>query len=307
MTFVSRQYSLADFYKITNDGIKYTLDTTVINIIQELTNQVGAPEYVRTPQFDENTSNHVKRYGRHVRQDNTKIGVIPERPLKEGVNIYMDTIRKLLNKITTKTYSELFPTLIEELDKIVVLQEEYKTTISTLVLSIVSETSFYSVMYAELYASLLERYEFLRKELDIRVVTFKKSIDEISYYSPDTEYDAFCKNNKENLKRKSIGIFLVNLVKLKAINVEQVCELIEYIQNNINEKIDDKTKTEIITEMSEISGDMIIAGKTILNVSKKWKNVINNVKSLSNMNTSDHKSLSNKTIFKCMDVLDIIG
>ena len=310
MTFVSRQYSLADFDKIANNGIKYTLDTSVINIIQELSNQVGAPEYVRTPQFDEKPASDslaVKRYGRHVRQDkecDIKFGVMTQRPVKEGINIYTDTIRKLLNKITTKTYNDLFPSLIQELDKIVELQDDYKATISSLVLSIVSETSFYSDMYASLYTSLLEKYEFLWKELDSRVVTFKKSIEEITYYSPDTEYDAFCKNNKENMKRKSIGIFLVNLVKMRVINVETVCEIIESIQYNIIGKLDDENKSEILVEMSEIAGDMIIAGKTFLNVSKNWGNIISNVKSLSSMKTKDHKSLSNKVIFKNMDVLD---
>lgn len=311
MTFVSRHYSLADFDKIANDGIKYTLDTSVINIIQELSNQVGAPEYVRTPQFDEKPANDslaIKRYGRQqARQDkdcDIKFATAPQRPNKDGVNVYTDIIRKLLNKITTKTYAELFPTLIQELDKIVDIQDDYKTTISSLVLSIVSETSFYSDMYASLYASLLEKYEFLWKELDARVVTFKKSIEEITYYSPDTEYDAFCKNNKENLKRKSIGIFLVNLVKMKVINVETVCEIIESIQNNIIGKLDDENKSEILVEMSEIAGDMIITGKTFLNVSNNWGNIISNVKSLSNMKTKDHKSLSNKVIFKNMDVLD---
>ena len=313
MTFVSRQYSLADFDKIANDGIKYTLDTSVINIIQELSNQVGAPEYVRTPQFDEKPANDslaVKRYGRQVRQDkecDIKFGVMPQRPVKEGINIYTDTIRKLLNKITTKTYNDLFPSLIQELDKIVELQDDYKATISSLVLSIVSETSFYSDMYASLYASLLKKYEFLWKELNSRVITFGKSIEEITYYSPDTEYDAFCKNNKENLKRKSTGIFLVNLAKLEVVNIEIVCEIIGSIQNNIIENLDQENKSEIIVEMSEIAGDMIIAGKTFLNVSEKWSNIISNVESLSSMKTKDHKSLSNKTIFKSMDVLDFIG
>ena len=91
---------------------------------------------------------------------------------------------------------------------------------------------------------------------------------------------------------------------MKVINVETVCEIIECIQYNIIGKLDDENKSEIICEMSEIAGDMIITGKTFLNVSKNWGNIISNVKSLSSMKTKDHKSLSNKVIFKNMDVLD---
>ena len=305
MTFVSRQYSLEDFNKILTDGIEYTLDASVITILHQISTQVGSPEYIRTPQFDEKRTGDVKRHGKRTTHDkdiniNFSAHQTPKKLTAD------DTIRKLLNKITTKTYTDLFITLTEELDKIAESSDEYKATISSLIFTIVSETSFYSDMYAGLYASLYEKYEFLRKEIENRIDVFSKSIDTITYHNPDTDYDAFCKNNKENLKRKSIGIFLVNLVKHKIIDNDIVCEIIETIQNKLIDMLDAENKSEIVVELSEISCDMIVSGKDILLLRDKFKNIIRNVRNLSNMNTKQHKSLSNKTIFKNMDTNDCV-
>ena len=220
MTNTLKQYLIADFDKISNEGIVYTLDASVLSIIQQLNNQVSSPDYGNASRVDEKRLHetfHVKRHGgrtHHDKEFDIKI-CTNQHLIKKDTDLRADTIRKLLNKITTKTYNDLFPTLILEFDKILELQDDDKRIISMLVLSIVSETAFYSDMYAMLYAYLLDHYDFLREEMDNRVNTFKQWAGEITYYNPDTDYDLFCKNNKANLKRKSVGVFLVNLAKLK--------------------------------------------------------------------------------------------
>ena len=44
-------YNLSDFEGIINDGFKCELSDEVLKIIQTLADQVGAPEYIKTPQF----------------------------------------------------------------------------------------------------------------------------------------------------------------------------------------------------------------------------------------------------------------
>ena len=312
MTTTNKHYSIADFVKISNDGIVYTIDSSVLNIIQQLSNQVGSHEYARTAKFDEKRSREtfdVKRHGgrtHHDKEFEIKIGT-KQQLIKKDTEVHADTIRKLLNKITTKTYNDLFPVLILEFDKILELQDDDKRGISMLVLSIVSETSFYSDMYAMLYTYLLEHYDFLREEMNNRVNTFKQWVGEITYYNPDTDYDLFCKNNKTNLKRKSVGVFLVNLAKLKVVEVETVCDIIVHIQEIIMTNLDEENKSEIIVELSEIAGDMIIAGKKFLHKSKLWNTIIGNINTLSSKRPKEHKSLSTKAIFKNMDLNDVIS
>ena len=309
-----RHYSLSDFEKIISNGIEYTLDPSIINIIQQLADRVGAPEYVRTPQFTRNDMNNSSRPSRKDRQasQDERFALslhfeTTNRQKSEGINVSIDLIRKILNKITTKTYNELFPTLLDELDKLDSLSDDEIVKVGDLILTIVSETSFYSDMYAKMYATLHTRYSFLHKGIIELIGTFKHHIDEIIYCNPDINYDAFCKNNKENIRRKSIAVFFVNLVKERIIGIEQVCEIIESIQINITSKLNIEHQREIIDELSEISGDMILSGRDVLNISERWENILVFVESISKMKVKDYKSLTTKTVFKHMDVLDAIG
>ena len=309
-----RRYSLTDFENIINSGIVYILDQSIINIIQQLADQVGAPEYVRTPQFsrnDTNSSSRLVRKDRHSSQ--TEKGglstnfITSNRPKSEGIDASIDLIRKILNKITTKTYNELFPTLLEELDKLECLNDDEMSRIGDLIISIVSETSFYSDMYAKLYAVLHMKYLFLHKILSKLIGTFKHYTEGITYCNPDINYDEFCKNNKENTRRRSIAVFFVNLVKEGIVGIEQVCDIIEHLQKNISLKLTNENQREIIDELSEISGDMIISGKDVLNISERWENIVEFAETVSKMKVKNYVSLSTKAIFKHMDILDAIN
>ena len=44
-------YNISDFTRVKDEGFIFNLEQTVLDIIQSISNQVGAPEYIRTPQF----------------------------------------------------------------------------------------------------------------------------------------------------------------------------------------------------------------------------------------------------------------
>ena len=45
-------YKLTDFDQIKKNGISYILPQTTIDVIKQISTNVGAPEYVKTPHFD---------------------------------------------------------------------------------------------------------------------------------------------------------------------------------------------------------------------------------------------------------------
>ena len=49
---VYKKYTCADFERIKNNGFKCPISPETIAIIQALADQVGAPEYIKTPQFE---------------------------------------------------------------------------------------------------------------------------------------------------------------------------------------------------------------------------------------------------------------
>ena len=68
-----QRYYLDTINRLMYEGFDYELDADVIDTVQMLSDQVGAPEYVRTPQFPKNnrhyepTSNASKGGGRRNR------------------------------------------------------------------------------------------------------------------------------------------------------------------------------------------------------------------------------------------------
>ena len=54
MTMATR-YSIADFENIIFNGIQFQLPQETVDIITTLANQVGAADYISTPQFNKKT------------------------------------------------------------------------------------------------------------------------------------------------------------------------------------------------------------------------------------------------------------
>jgi hypothetical protein len=292
-----KRYTLDDIEKIICNGISYTIDENIMHIIQQISKQVGSPEYVKTPQFEKKNKNCIN--------DNFKP---TQTQIRKGLDVSIDNIRKILNKISDKTYDALFPSLMDELDKL----DEYNTKeeftkVSETIFSIVSENIFYSELYASIYSILYKKYKFMSHILKVNINEYKDYINQIKYFCPEEDYDNFCKNNKENIIRKSIGVFFVNLAKQNIICIDVICEIIVYIQEMIHTNIKKKGMREIVDELSEIEHAMIISGKDILEVSHQWSILFEHVRDSANSKTKDFESLTNKTIFKHMDILDCIG
>ncbi len=329
-TATVRRYTLDQFEDIICNGISYALPPQVIASIQEIAEKVGAPEYIRTPQFVRKHGSREtsrggsggRRRGRRKAQEVSdedweaiRQFEATQQAKREGIDASIDIIRKALNKITDKTYDNLFPQLIEEMDKVIEAcecvdtGEEDKNKLSERIFTIVSETAFYSDMYAKLYYELATRYEWLRPVFQASFDTYLDSTKNINYVSPDDDYDGFCKNNKENARRQSIGKFFVNISKYRElIDANSVSEMIEEIQEYMISLIDDDDiQYEIVDELSEITAGMIIAGhENILTETDSWNNILENVKSIAGMKSKEHTALSNKAVFKHMDVMDVV-
>ena len=53
------QYTDDEIIHIMHEGFSYTLEKSVIDNIQKIANEVGAPEYIRTPQFLKQNTNSI--------------------------------------------------------------------------------------------------------------------------------------------------------------------------------------------------------------------------------------------------------
>ena len=173
-----------------------------------------------------------------------------------------------MNKISNKTYDTLkekiFGELVTIVDSGIDVYGEDMTKLVTSLYTIASENSFYSELYAKLYSELVEKYEFTKKPLLEGASNYISQLKTIKYVSPDEDYDAFCKNNKENASRRAVGVFLVNALKHNLIDADTIVDIIEEIQDQIDNLIGEDGQSEIVDELSELVGEILPAAINIL-------------------------------------------
>ena len=317
MAAIMKRYSITDFNNILYNGFDYKLDQSVISLIQNLAEQVGAPEYVKTPQF---TRRERPNYGNKKRHKNNDITdedweVIrqfqtTELFKKEGREATMDTIRKHLNKITDKTYESLSNKIFEELLNIPCsdnpddeLLKEFKK-IGEAIFKIASSNLFYSQLYARLYADLMEKYPFMAKIFKDNFITFGDVFKNIEYCSPNENYDRFCENNKINESRRALSAFYVNLMKLNVIDKDAIVKIIQELQSYMICLINKEDNKPIVDELSEVLFILVTNSYNSLEKTEEWEMIINNIKLIADFKVRDKPSLTNKSIFKHMDILD---
>jgi len=356
------QYTKDDFTKILNAGFSYNLDAETMKIIQSIADQVGAPEYIRTPKFEKREYNNSGTHGGGAHGGGahgggthgggahgggTHLGGTMQggsrKPYKErvqeitdadwesirqfqatiiakkqGIEASIDQIRKHLNKMTTKTYETLKEQIITEIKSITAdnnvdspeLLEELNK-IGESLFTIASGNSFYSKLYASLYKDLMEVFDtnghtFMEVIFKNNFQKFRSLFDKIDYCSPDKDYDGFCNNTKTNEKRRALSLFYVNLMKLGALEEEQIIAIIKDLQNYMLDTIKKTDSKDIVDELVEVIFILITNGNSTLCKNEEWENIMNLVKQISVMKNTAHPSITNKNIFKHMDILDTV-
>ena len=153
----------------------------------------------------------------------------------------------------------------------------------------------------------MENYDFIKAPLEKSVAGFITGLNTIKYVSPDEDYDQFCKNNKDNTVRRAVGGFFVNALKHGLVDPENIIEIIDEIQEKITNYMDSEGQTEVIDELSELVGEMLPSILTVLDKEEHgdaMRSMIANVREVSKLSAKKYNSLSNKTVFKHMDILE---
>ena len=309
-------YTDDDINNLISTGFEFTFTDEIISKIQALSDEVGDPEYIKTPQFSKK-----KRYNTEEDWEAIRNFKKTEFIKKVGIDASIDIIRKHLNKMTTKTYDLLCDKIIHEINVIYtnkniendrendIENDEDINKIGEAIFVIASSSSFYSHIYAKLYVTLLTKFDFLKVVFQKKLQEFSDVFKTIEYYDPNKDYDKFCENNKKNEKRRALGLFYVNLMIENLIDKEYILDIIINLQNYMNSLLDTENKTDIVNEMAELL--YVILTKCFVYFQSceclKWKIIMTNIKNITELKNSDKISISNKSIFKHMDIMDAIS
>lgn len=246
---------------------------------------------------------------------------------KEGIEKSVNEIRICLNKISNKNYDTQRDAILELL-KIITEKEvdednednednedkkqeeqdkkgdsEIKR-VALAIFDIASNNKFFSEIYADLYNDLINKYSIFNEIISPFIKTYTDSIREINYVDPNVEYDKFCEYNKKNDRRKALSAFITNLMKKGILQKSTVIDIILLFQELVFTYIDEPNKSNEVEEITENIFILVTSSYLACNGITEWATVLENIVKCSQFKTKDKAGLSNRAIFKYMDILD---
>tara|TARA_B100001093_G_C26860051_1_gene1029608 strand:+ start:10811 stop:11773 length:963 start_codon:yes stop_codon:yes gene_type:complete len=310
-------YKLADYIRIKELNQPYILPKEANDIIAYVSNMVGSPNYVKTPQFllNNETERKKKRRNRNNNEINTEDWETirnfqtTTKNEKHGFEKIMDDIKGEINKIADKNYECQKEIITEKLREVVLnCNDEEVHKIGVMIIEISSSNRFFSKLYSDLVIEIIRTYDFIIPIVNSKYDMFKKSIENFltSFANTENDYELLCKINKENELRRSNALFFVYLMKNDCIEQLSVIEIIETVLNHIYDNLEEKKSAEINEELSELLFVILKDGFEAFGESEQLSNIYSKLEELSDMKNND-KGITNKTIFKIMDLLDIIN
>jgi hypothetical protein len=337
-------YQLKDFTDITFDGFNFSLPEETIQIISSLSLEVGSPSYIKTPVFRKrenplkstliatdsipdyfaNNGNNSNNSNFKRKRGNKNMEIINDDEWealrnfqttkiekKEGIESNIDIIRSYLNKITDKNYADMKNKIVEILNQMDSedTNNEEISRISSIIFEIASTNRFYSKIYADLYSELIQQFEPMRFIFQKSFDSFMDLFQTIEYVDPSVDYDKFCKINKTNEKRKALSTFFINLMMNKMISKEKIIHIIQHLLLQIytfisvedkKNEVDELTENVVLLFKKELFTEKDCEMKVIANM-----NITELIEFFANCKVKDFKSLTNKSIFKFMDMIDM--
>ena len=297
------------FFKIKNNISSHILDKKVIESIDKLGKLVSAPEYNRTPDFIIDKYRKKKKDNfNNTNNNNIEFNVTVIKK-NEGLDKEIDSIRILFNKLKDKSY-DYISKLIDE--KLLLIEKEYAIDdylkVGNVIFTIIISNIIYSKMYAKLYKDYLSKYNFIKEIILNNIHKFLEYYSEKKNLDLTTKltFDQISDQNKEIDKKKGQVEFFINLFLYEEISDIQIFNLIDNLLELFFEIINLNNKNYLVDEISDIL--FIIISKFYLKDkdNKKIENILNSINYISNMKILSRPSISNKTIFKFMDLKDTI-
>jgi hypothetical protein len=332
------KYNLKQITEISNSGFYYEIPNDVFDIINHLCVQVksstinscvfkkNVTAHEDTNSYDSssglNKNNRKKRGNKAMEISNDdweSIRTFQTTKIEQvtGIDSDVNSLRLYLNKLTDKTFLDTREKIIEKMDtickKTLTLEDELK--VGSMLYEICSSNKFYSKIFADLFAELALMYSWLNNIFKDNYANIMEQYNNIQYVDSENDYDGFCEMNKKNENRRAITTFYYNLALNGFIQKKDIVNILKNILTSImnmikmNDKkneVDELTEIvgilfnkhmieEVYHELDEFEDDYVVLDQSILEI----------VNSLAQKKVKEYPSLSNKAIFKYMDLVEM--
>jgi hypothetical protein len=235
---------------------------------------------------------------------------------KTGIDGDINEIRLYLNKLTDKTFLDMREKIIDKINSVCALSTDSEDSIKlgSMLYEMCSTNKFYSKIFADLFAELASMYGWLYKTFNENFSNIMEQYSNIQYIDSEKDYDGFCEMNKKNEKRRAITTFYTNLAINGFIKKEAVVKILRDILTSIMNMINTTDKKNEIDELTEIVG-ILFNKEMIEEVDEDAvdpeeyyildQSILDTISGLAQKKAKDYPSLSNKAIFKYMDLVEM--
>jgi len=296
-----------DFFKNRKSIVNNVLPLNILETINELSELVGSPEYNRTPEFI-NKDKYKKKRNDTYDIDNLSISrtIINK---KIGIQKEIDSIRILINKLTENQYKTISNTIKEKINTI---SESYSFEECNILADQLFNMFFTNLLFSNIYSILIKdlyNYNFIKNTLQLNLDKFLDIYNENKNkeYKDKLSFDEVSMMNKNFDKNKGMALLFVNLLINDVIDKNIIINFINTLINLFFELTNLPDKKMHVDELSEILFILINKSFNIIKNDESWEDIENNIIYISNMKANNRLSISNKSIFKFMDLKDEIN
>jgi len=278
------RYTIQDYQQIKT---LYVLPDSVLSIISVISTKFGTTQLVESKPKRQHRISNDKSW-----KSDFKPTIILEKVNK------INEIRISLNKLSVKNYDTTSNCIVEKIKELDC--EDIKIFMKTL-MDVISTNKIFSSLYANFYKKIIDEFpELFSHTLDSITTNYIESISLIHWIDEKDSYDEFCKNNKENDKRKTIAAFIINLYYNQLIPIEKILFIINLLLENVLELIKKDNKIYEVEEITENIYVLLTQSKNIsLNISLYEK-----ILELSEKKAKEDPSISSRAIFKYIDIIE---
>lgn len=234
---------------------------------------------------------------------------------REGIERHILAVRSYLNKLTDKTYGEMILNIEEEISHIKKIHNsvdteniEHMSKVASHIFEIASMNKFYSQVYARLYKEIIQTHPVFASILIKKHSDFVEGCKNTNYINPDVNYDGFCKYNLDVEKKQATACFIAYLMNMELLEPRSVVMLLDKILEHIYSVLKDKECRRVVEDMVEMLFAMfsVCNLEMLMSVENYERDVRDRVKEMCGMKPKSFDGLTNKTLFRCMDILELI-
>jgi regulator of replication initiation timing len=295
-------YTESDIINIRNNGFDLTLPDETMDIISQISDQVGAPSYIKTPTFPKSKGSKKKTIS-----NAPYVSAIFNNA--EGLDKTISHIRAQLNKLSGNNYDNV-ANIISENIQLLLDNDTSKNElvkVANFVLETASNNAFYSEIYVDLYCDLTKRFPLFEILFEESFTKYLEMYDNITSFSDDGDYDAFCNQNLINSTRRAFTTFIVNLSIKGKITNERLFDLCWKLQICFDASILEEGTKPLCDELCENIFIIMTKGYSCLKTQNKYASLNGKMTIVKNTNVKDVKSLTNKAKFKYYDMFDYVA